>query len=508
MSLEDAGGTVSEPILTMALIEPRVTTAQATITAAIERETKLSMDRGFRLPELKGERLPRRLLTSTYYDTSNYDLARVQITLRHRVENRKGSWQLKLPLDGARREIELAGAAGVPPTALQDLLLVHLHGQALAPVATLRTWRTGVRVHDQNGASADVLLDTVSVLKDRHVIRSFREVEIERLSGDGALVTHLEETLRKSGARDHDGRPKLFRALGLPAFHPTQPPSVESPAIEHLKYILMKYVDTLRVRDPGTRLGGEIEDLHEMRVSTRRLRAILRAARPLLVPGWPEPLRAELAWLGELLGPARDLDVQVKYFQEEAAVLEPRDRKPLERFIAHLRTEREKRQQVLVTELKSQRYLELVSKLMQAAQDPAIVVSGVTLHDIADGEFTRLRKAVRKLSGAPTDSTLHRLRIKTKRARYAAELAETCIGRPATQFIAQAKVFQDLLGVHQDAVFAEKHIREFSEQSTSVRAAFVAGQMVERQRQRRESARAAFKSQWRKLKKRGEKAWR
>ena len=226
LSLEDAGGTVSEIMFTMALIQPHVTTAQVTITSAIERETKLSVDRSYRLPELRGERLPRRVLTSTYYDTSNYDLAHAQITLRRRLENRKGAWQLKLPLDGARREVELAGPAGVPPTALKDLLVLHLQGQALAPVATLRTWRTGVRVHGQKSASADVLLDTVSVLKDRHVVRSFREVEIERLSGDGALVTHLEETLRTSGAGDHDGCPKLFRALELPPPHPTGPPPV------------------------------------------------------------------------------------------------------------------------------------------------------------------------------------------------------------------------------------------------------------------------------------------
>jgi CHAD domain-containing protein len=491
----------------MALIEPHVTTAQATITSAIERETKLSVDRSFRLPELDGERLSRRVLTSTYYDTSNYDLAHAQITLRRRLEKRKGVWQLKLPMDGARREIELAGAVGVPPTVFQELLLLHLHGQALAPVATLRTWRTGIRVHGRKGASADVLLDTVSVLKDRHVVRSFREVEIERLSGDGILVTELGETLRKSGAGDHDGRPKLFRALELPAPHPTEPPPVESPAVEHLTFILMKYVEILRLRDPGTRFGGESEDLHEMRVSTRRLRAILRAARPLLVPGWPDALRTELAWLGELLGPARDLDVQVKYFQEEAAALESRDRKPLERFVAQLRAERHRVQHSLVTELRSPRYLELVRKLMQSARAPAVVVSRVSLFDIAALEFSKLRKAMRELGGAPTDAGLHRLRIKTKRARYAAELAETCTGKPAGRFIAEAKRFQDLLGVHQDAVLAERHIREFTEQSTSVRAAFVAGRMVERQRQRRESARSTFKAQWKKLKKRGEKAW-
>ena len=46
-----------------------------------------------------------------------------------------------------------------------------------------------------------------------------------------------------------------------------------------------------------------------MRVATRRMRAILRAARPLLDPEWVRSLRAELGWLGGALGPVRDLDV-------------------------------------------------------------------------------------------------------------------------------------------------------------------------------------------------------
>jgi len=43
--------------------------------------------------------------------------------------------------------------------------------------------------------------------------------------------------------------------------------------------------------------------------------------------------------------------------------------------------------------------------------------------------------------------------------------------------------------MHQDAIQAEVHIRAFLKKSTSARAAFVAGRMVERQRQRREKAR-------------------
>jgi len=481
--------------------------APTSIKSAIEQETKLKVDQCFRLPDLKGEPLSRRVLTSTYYDTPNYRLARAKITLRRRIEQRKGAWQLKLPVDGARREIEIIDPAGSPPVALQDLLVLHLHGDELLPVAMLRTWRTGVRVRGPNDGCADVTLDTVSVLKNRHVVQSFREVEIERRSGDDALPLRLKEMLCASGAEDHDGRPKLFRALELPAPEPLVPPSTESTVIEHVKFALTKYVEVLRLHDPGVRLGGAIEDLHEMRVSTRRLRAILRAARPLLVPGWPEALRSELDWLGEVLGPARDLDVQVGYFRQEAAAMEPRDRKPLERFVAHLRSEREHVQQSLLTALKSERYFELISKLSEAASQPAVVVSTVSLSEIAAGAFTKLRKAIRKLGGAPTDSDLHRLRIKTKRARYAAELAETCAGNSAKRFIAQAKSFQDLLGIHQDAVLAEQHIREFLDQSSSVRAAFVAGRMVRRQRHRRESARIQFRAQWKKLDKRGKKAW-
>jgi hypothetical protein len=55
------------------------------------------------------------------------------------------------------------------------------------------------------------------------------------------------------------------------------------------------------------------------------------------------------------------------------------------------------------------------------------------------------------------------------------------------------------------APFHFRHIREFLEQSPSVRTAFVAGRMVERQRH--ESAWTKFKAQWKKLKKRGKKAW-
>jgi CHAD domain-containing protein len=131
----------------------------------------------------------------------------------------------------------------------------------------------------------------------------------------------------------------------------------------------------------------------------------------------------------------------------------------------------------------------------------------VTLRDLAKQEFTKLQKAIRLAGHTPNNATIHKTRIKTKRARYAAELAEPTVGKPATRFINKARIVQDVLGLHQDAIQAEAHIRAFLKQSTSARAAFVAGRMVERQRQRREKAREKMPRLLRGLLKRGEKAW-
>src|SRR5262245_40925830 len=112
------------------------------VKSAIERELKLAVGADFHLPSLKGVHLFPKVLTSVYYDTSDLRLTRARITLRHRTQGRKGTWQLKLPLDCGRREIEMPGRASVPPSEVLDLLFVHLQGGAVQPIATLRTQRS------------------------------------------------------------------------------------------------------------------------------------------------------------------------------------------------------------------------------------------------------------------------------------------------------------------------------------------------------------------------------
>lgn len=478
----------------------------ASVVSALERETKLTVDGGFRLPSLQGVRLPAKILTSVYYDTSDLRLARARITLRHRTQGRKSAWQLKLPLDCGRREVEIPGKASTPPPQVLDLLFIHLQGGTVRPVATLRTRRTGIRVGGSRGA--EVVLDEVAVLKQSSEVLIFREVEIERLDGDAALVARLEKRLRKAGATNHDGRPKVFRALDLPAPRGLEPPHSGDPAGTHLQYILSRQLDTMLSRDPGVRLGGESEDVHQMRVATRRMRSVLRVARPLLKPGWEAPLREKLGWLGHQLGEARDLDVQIAYFKGQSDNVKPPDRSAFGRFIDYLQQKRNKVQQQLMRQLRRPRYVALINRLLPAVREPAIVPNNnVTLPDLAGKAFRKLRKAAKELDDSASSAKWHCVRIRAKRARYAAELAESCAGRPATRFIDQIKLIQDQLGDMQDAVMAEHHLRRFTSKKAGRQSAFLAGQMVEWQRQRRREAKQAFPSVWKKVKKCGKEVW-
>jgi inorganic triphosphatase YgiF len=174
----------------------------------LEREIKLRVEPEFALPRLPGRRLHPRVFTSTYYDTTEYRLAQSGITLRYRQEGRTGVWQLKLPKNGARRELEFPGGRSAPPASVTALLFAHLRGQPVKPIARLRTRRVGVQVRGSEGPVAEVAVDSVSVLNGRTTLRRFTEVEVEQAGADEEALRRIEKTLRKAGAEKGDQRPK------------------------------------------------------------------------------------------------------------------------------------------------------------------------------------------------------------------------------------------------------------------------------------------------------------
>jgi CHAD domain-containing protein len=466
----------------------------------LEQEVKLVPGEGFRLSDL-GEPLPARVLVATYHDTPDLRLARHRITFRHRVEDGARLWQLKIPTGASRIELEVPGTPARPPEELTSLLAVHLRGQPLVKVARLRTHRQVVR---RDGA--EIADDSVAVMEGPRVVRRFREIEIESLDGDSAVLERLEREALAAGAERGVFTPKLFRALDL-AFEP------ESPALaagatpgEELGAALAEQHGRLLDHDPGTRLGQDPEDLHQMRVATRRARAFLRAARDLLKPDWAEGLRAELGWLGSALGPARDVDVLLEHLREEVEGLGDRGA-PAHALLASLERERERARGAVVAALTDERYFALLDRLELAAQ-PRLrdEREATSLADLWRREFKRTRRAFSALGPDSPDDELHVARIRVKRARYAAELAAPELGEPGERFVDAAKKLQDVLGEHQDSVVAESWILGHAERSATSREAV--DLLVERQRERRRRARRAWPKVWDRLERRAREARR
>jgi CHAD domain-containing protein len=280
------------------------------------------------------------------------------------------------------------------------------------------------------------------------------------------------------------------------------------PARDHILVLMHEQLEAIRAHEPGTRAGIDPEQLHRMRTAVRRLRAILGAAREMFDPEWVGGLRSELDWLGTLLGDLRDLDVFRQHLRAELSSLKSAGRVEGRALLDRLDDQRTHARANLIAALDGPRYAKLLDRLEKSIQHPRVVDAGVSLPAIAAVQFKKLRKAVKALPKRPSDDDLHAVRIKVKRARYAAELAEAMVGQPAKRFVARAKKVQDILGEHQDAAVAEERLRALVGRHGGRPEQLLAGKLVTRQQARRQAAQMDFFEQWPKLKRRGNKVWK
>jgi inorganic triphosphatase YgiF len=75
--------------------------------------------------------------------------------------------------------------------------------------------------------------------------------------------------------------------------------------------VLRRQFAAMRAHEPGTRLGEDPEELHDMRVATRRMRAAIKIFQDAL-PERSRWLREELRHFAGVLGAVRDLDVHIE----------------------------------------------------------------------------------------------------------------------------------------------------------------------------------------------------
>src|SRR2546430_453232 len=221
-----------------------------------------------------------------------------------------------------------------------------------------------------------------------------------------------------------------------------------------------------------------------------------------------EALRAELGWIASGLGVVRDREVLLLRLRERTKALPANDLRSATSLLHLLEVEIDALRDKLSADLDSQRYIDLLERLVDAAHSPMTLPdadqpAAAVLPGLATTPWRRLRSAVRQLPVNPTDPELHRIRILAKRARYAAEAVAPVVGA-ATAFARAAAQLQTVLGEHQDSVTAQAWLRSAK---VTGRRAFVAGELIALERIAAEKARSEWPKVWKSLDRKKLRAW-
>ena len=488
-----------------------------------EVERKFDADPGMSLPDLTGEagsvgEARESQLDATYFDTADARLARHHITLRRRTGGDDAGWHLKLPAGQDERtevRLSLGRATRTVPAALVREVRAIAGDRPLVPIATLHTTRIERRLLDADGnALAAIADDTVrgQRLTGGAVEEStWREVEVELLDGDRAVLDDVSGRLRAAGLTPSRSSSKLARVLGdfAAASTPEVGDARRATAGAVVLAYLQEHVERLVGCDRGVR-SDQPEAVHDMRVATRRLRSTLATYRPLLDREQIDPIREELKWLGEALGGPRDAEV-LRLRMLDLVTAQP-DELDLGPVGSRIDSELAGRHRLAVVDLRkvldNDRYFRLLNALDDLLTSPPLTARAdkparKQLPALVGRVARRVDRAARAVADDLTpqerDQGLHEVRKCAKRARYAAESAIPVAGRPARRMATRMESLQNVLGEHQDSVTAQALLLELTmTDHLPVENGFAFGLLYAQERARANDARRAYKPALRK----------
>ena len=228
--------------------------------------------------------------------------------------------------------------------------------------------------------------------------------------------------------------------------------------------------------EPGTRSGEDIEELHDMRVATRRMRAALQIFADYLDVEKYAPFAKGLQRTGRLLGEVRDLDVFWEKTRRYLDTLPPERRDELAALQSVWQVARDQSREKLLAYLDGNHYEQFKQSFSEflethaAGALPVFSKAGEPLPDclrhVAPVILYQTLAVARAFDKWVTGSNvplarLHKLRIASKGLRYSLEFLEEVLGPEAKALIKEMKVLQDHLGDLQDAVVASNLLRDF-----------------------------------------------
>jgi CHAD domain-containing protein len=471
-------------------------------------------------------------LEDRYVDTSDGALAKAGFAVRLRQTGADTIVSVKsltaVEGDGGaveREELEgpadrVAPASEWPASDARALVLEHAGDAPLVERVTVRQLRHR-RLLKAGESRVELSLDEVDVVSRGRIVRSFTELEAELVKGDASLLGALAKRLDAETGLTRSGNSKLESALAaldgangangangdapvdgaqrrptrkarpvetapgaeagdhgatpaddVPRLVVGKSPGVlaEDHVAEAGRKVMRFHLARMLEREPGVRAGDSLEDVHKMRVATRRQRAAWRVFGEAYKRGRTKAHRDGLRDVARRLGAVRDLDVQLEAADAYRADQPATEQRALEPLLASWRQHRDDARALLIRELDSPGYQRFVDDYLDFVRTEgagAAQVSAVEPHRIRDTTPSRIWAAYEQvrtyepiLRWADV-TTLHELRIAGKWLRYSLEFAQEALGDESKPLIARVTDLQDHLGLLNDADVASSMTRTF-----------------------------------------------
>ncbi len=293
-----------------------------------------------------------------------------------------------------------------------------------------------------------------------------------RWNGEAAEAVEETGVLPEAPAQAAPNPAEEVSDLPLPVAldHPGVTPD-DSLAEAGRKVMLFQFNEMLS-HEAGTRLGADIEELHDMRVATRRMRAAFdvfgEAFHAKVVKTHLKGLRAT----GRALGRVRDLDVFIEKAGAYRLTLAPEAQPGLDLLLEMWGRERDLARATMLEHFDSPAYAHfkrdfsafLLAPDAGVRELPAWPPAPSHVQDIVPVlVYTRLA-AVRAFDGILSSASilqLHALRIEFKRLRYTLEYFAEILGKESKLVVSEIKGMQDHLGDLHDAQVACQILSEF-----------------------------------------------
>ena len=454
----------------------------------------------------------------TYLDTFDWRLHRAGLSLERVGDGARG-WLRLSPLDGGPPLARQAGPAirfarELPAGALRNRLEPVVHPRALLVIATADVNETPIAVRSATGRTLTriVVVSTRVALPDVQRSLPLRPVLVVPPGPRAAAVCALCAAWPDCEPPPPDRIAAVLEPLGrTPRDYSGKikvPLDGSLPARDAARALLLHLLGTLEANLPGVRDDLDPEFLHDLRVAVRRTRSALGQIKGVLPPATCGRFTGEFAWLQELTGPARDLDVFVLELPALGSLLPVRSRRSLGPLARLLERRRRAAYADLARGMDAPRFARLLADwrsflLQPTPKRPSGAPNALrACADLAVERIGKLhRRAVREgaaISAVSPAADLHELRKTCKKLRYLVEFFHSLLDREAAEAaIASLKGLQDTLGRYQDLHVQSDallgYARDLAKEGKAPPPTYLAlGMLVERLREEQNRVRVEF----------------